>query len=193
MTPRDSGHDFDPKHRIIGAIVVVALAVIFIPMVLGERAVEPPATTAEPPAADTASTAGNKLAITRVGSPERRAAASPAVSAAPPAAAPAREPAPAPPPKTGADMPNKATAAVKPPASGWVVQVGTFSNAANADRLGRKLRAGGQAVLAERVDLQSGRAVRLRVGPFPDRAAALKARERIRKDVGVQGVVLAYP
>jgi DedD protein len=81
----------------------------------------------------------------------------------------------------------------KPPSSGWVVQVGTFSNAANAARLEQKLRAQRQPVLTERVDVNGTSAVRLRVGPFRDRAAALKARERINKDVGVKGVVLAYP
>jgi len=55
------------------------------------------------------------------------------------------------------------------------------------------LRAQGQPVLSERVSLGGNNAVRLRVGPLRDRAAALKARERINKDVGVKGVVLAYP
>jgi DedD protein len=73
------------------------------------------------------------------------------------------------------------------------VQVGTFSNTANATRLEKMLRAQGQPVLSERVSLGGNNAVRLRVGPFRDRAAALKARERINKDVGVKGVVLAYP
>jgi DedD protein len=36
-----SNADFNPKHRIVGAIIVVSLAVIFVPMILDER--EPPA------------------------------------------------------------------------------------------------------------------------------------------------------
>ena len=74
-----------------------------------------------------------------------------------------------------------------------MVQVGTFANAANANRLEQKLRAEGQPVRAEQIKIDTGKAVRLRVGPFDDRAAALKAQERIQKDVGVKGVVLAYP
>lgn len=188
MTSRDSGQDFDPKHRIVGAVVVVVLAVIFIPMVLGERA--PPA--AEPPlTAGPAAGAENKVAVTKVSRPAPAGAASPAVATDSSPSAPAKEAAPpvAPPKASSA----KATTAAKRPAGGWVVQVGTFSNVGNADRLERKLRAGGQPVLAERIDFEGGKAVRLRIGPFQDRAAALQARERIQKDVGVQGVVLAYP
>ena len=78
-------------------------------------------------------------------------------------------------------------------ASGWVVQVGTFADTANAARLESKLRSQGQAVLTERIELDGRKAVRLRVGPFAERAAALRAQQRIEKDVGVKGVVLAYP
>src|SRR3989344_1361412 len=42
MADRDDARPvFNPKHRIVGAIVLVALVVIFVPMVLNER--EPPA------------------------------------------------------------------------------------------------------------------------------------------------------
>lgn len=200
MKQKDSGQDFDPKHRIIGAIVVVVLAVILIPMILGER--EPPApptvsptlVSDEPPAEE------NKVAITRVTPPgaigqveqpsEPKAAADAALAPTPAkqAVKPVAEPKPAP---VVAKTP--APAATKPVNSGWVVQVGTYSNAANATRLERKLRAEGQPVLTERITLAGGKAVRLRVGPFADRTAALKAQERIQKDVGVKGVVLSYP
>ncbi|MBI5611649.1 MAG: hypothetical protein HY942_01055, partial [Gammaproteobacteria bacterium] len=42
MTERDDNHDFDPKHRIVGAVILVALAVIFLPMILNKQP-EPPA------------------------------------------------------------------------------------------------------------------------------------------------------
>ncbi len=190
MTQRDSGHDFDPKHRIIGAVVVVTLAVIFIPMVLGERAPRISSNTQESvTAAASAPATGNKVAVTKV-TPLASVSEAPAPKA-PPAPAPAKTPAVAAEPRPVASAPAPVDA--KRPASGWVVQVGTFANTANATRLEQKLRAEGQTVLVERVEVEAGKAVRLRVGPFRDRTAAAKAQERIHKELGVQGVVLAYP
>lgn len=188
MTNRDASTDFDPKHRIIGAVVVVALAVIFVPMVLGER--EAPAPGVAPLVAAPSAEAENKVAVTRV-PPPASATAAVAPSAVPPAGEPESA---APPPQPAAPAKAAGSAEAKTvPGNGWVVQVGTFANARNATRLEQKLKAEGQPVRAERVSLSSGKAVRLRVGPFRERAAALKAQERIQKDVGIKGVVLAYP
>lgn len=189
MTNRDAPHEFDPKHRIIGAIVVVALAVIFVPMILSQR--EAPSEAPAPANAPSGqATEENKVAITKV-PPPPPALTDPVKPIPAVSAPPAQEPA-----KTAAvESKPAAPAAAKPtpPSSGWVVQVGTFSNTANATRLEQKLRADGQPVRAEHVQLDSGKAVRLRVGPYRDRASAVKAQERIQKDVGVKGVVLAFP
>ncbi len=206
MTNRDSSQEFDPKHRIIGAVVVVVLAVILVPLILSQRETPPatgPVSSAVP---GTSNAEETKVAVTKVPPPPPMLTAKPtvpsdAVSPSPPAASSPRavpesvksavsEPKPA----ASATGTAGAVASKQPSANGsWVVQVGTFSNAENATRLEQKLRAEGQPVRAERVQLDSGKAVRLRVGPFADRAAALKAQERIQKDVGVKGVVLAYP
>lgn len=205
MTQRDTDQpSFDPKHRIIGAIVVVVLAVILLPIVLSDRPPSP-----EPNSANTAppsepATGDNKVAVTVVSRPPAAAepANIPAASPPPPLNTPAPVPAPAPAskptpakpaPEAKAAPKSAAPTETKPVASGWVVQVGTFSNAANAAKLEQKLRAHGDSVRAEQINLEGGKAVRLRVGPFPDRNAALKAQDRIQKDIGVKGVVLAYP
>jgi DedD protein len=196
MTNRDDTRQFDPKHRIIGAIVVVATAVILVPLLLGQRDA-PPDSSSLPSGA--AAREGNKVAITQVTPPP---ALEPAKPASPPAAAPANPSAspasPATPASAKAPTGSVTTATKADPkhavaSSGWVVQVGTFANAANANRLEQKLRAGGQPVRAEQIKIDTGKAVRLRVGPFDDSVAALKAQERIQKDVGIKGVVLAYP
>jgi DedD protein len=212
MTQRDSGQSFDPKHRIIGAVVIVALAVVLVPMILGER--EPPlessAESPAKPAGITASAAGQtpdadtKVAVTVVTPAVKSKTPKPDAPAVPVAAAPvapATEPAKEPPqesiktaatkPVTVAKAPAKVPAA--PVTNGWVVQVGTFSNADNATRVEEKLRALGQTVRAERVTLDNGKAVRVRVGPFADKVAALKAQDRIQKETGIKVVVLAYP
>jgi DedD protein len=199
MTQRESGQDFDPKHRIVGAIIVVALAVIFIPMILSDRESSTDQPDAQVIAPDNSLDEPNKVAVTTLAPP----AATTDTAKNAPVETPStdnvkaakqtegRES------KTPTSKPPSAPAApraeTKPPSSGWVVQVGTFSNASNATRLEKKLRAKGQPVLTEKVNVSGSSAVRLRVGPFRDRASALEARERINRDVGVKGVVLAYP
>lgn len=198
MTNRDAPHDFDPKHRIIGAVVVVALVVIFVPMILSQR--DPPSEAAtSPPPAPTGEGAAEetKVAITKV--PPPPALTEPVKTvASEPAKASAAEPAKAAPspPKPVVTMAKPAPShTAKQPTvnNGWVVQVGTFSNTANATRLEQRLRAAGQPVRAEQLQMENGKAIRLRVGPFRDRATAVKAQERIQKDVDVKGVVLAFP
>lgn len=72
-----------------------------------------------------------------------------------------------------------------------MVQVGTFSNPANARRLSEKLKNQKYRVVMKVVALKSGRAVRVRVGPFRSKQGAADARDRINKKNGIKGVVLA--
>ncbi|MFL6653617.1 MAG: SPOR domain-containing protein [Sulfurifustis sp.] len=200
MTHKDSPQDFDPKHRILGAVIIVALAVIFVPLVLRERSTVPVTENPENARTSSASGAENRVVVTEVPPPGTATKPATSVPVAPVAeptktvtvelkpAAVEPKPAPAAEPKPVAE-PKTAPA----PSTGWVVQVGTFANAANASRLEQKLRAEGQPVRADQIQLETGKAVRLRVGPFRDRAGALKAQERIQKELGVKGVVLAYP
>lgn len=203
MTQRESGQDFDPKHRIVGAIVVVVLAVIFIPMILSNRESPADRPDAQAVAPGESGSEQNKVAVTKLSPPETKEELTEAAAPATPQTGKTGVTSPAPEsadPKASAATspasPTKAPAAAvdtKHPTSGWVVQVGTFSNSANAARLEQKLRARGQPLLVERISLGGNEAVRLRVGPFHDRAAALKAQQRINREVGVKGVVLAYP
>lgn len=215
MTQKDPS-DFDPKHRIIGAVIIVALAVIFVPMILDRRSAPETPNVSEIPAPTSAPE--NKVVVMPVPPPEPKPSAA-AVEAQSPKSTVASEPskpAAAPPPKAANDKPAAATkpetktasaapakTTVKPAAipepkaapvkSGWVVQVGTFANAANATRLEEQLKKHGHAVSRERVASNGGNALRLRVGPFKDKTLAIKAQGQIQKETGVQGVVLAYP
>jgi cell division septation protein DedD len=69
------------------------------------------------------------------------------------------------------------------------VQVGTFSSTDNATRLRDKLKSLGHSVHTDSVTVGGKKAMRLRVGPFADRAKADKAQAQIRKETGVAGVV----
>jgi len=195
MADRDDARpEFNPKHRIVGAIVLVALVVIFVPMILSGR--EPPpelkGTREAPPRAEITET---KMVVTPVPAEEPKLPEStgavkvvrvpvenkPAPEVKPaaveqPIVAKKSEPAPAKP------------AAVKIE-DGWMVQVGTFTNLQNATRLRDKLKNLGLSVHTDSVTVSGKKAMRLRVGPFADRAKADKAQAQIRKETGVAGVV----
>jgi DedD protein len=180
MADRDNARpEFSPKHRIVGAIVLVALVVIFVPMILSGR--EPPpelrGAREAPPRAEITET---RVLVTPVTPDEATPPeSSEAAQAAPPAEskpAPVAKPAPAKP----------ATVKIE---DGWMVQVGTFSSTDNATRLRDKLKSLGHSVHTDSVTVGGKKAMRLRVGPFADRAKADKAQAQIRKETGVAGVV----
>lgn len=211
MAEKDSEPtSFDPRHRIIGAIIVVSLAVILIPMILDERdapsqlkdANEIPRRSADAEEADT------RVVVTPVGelgadkgkatADDAKAPATASPAPAPESKAPlpepppvARESAPAvakPPVAKPAERPaEKATAT---PADGsWYVQVGVYSNRDNAQRVVEKLKGRGFSVVTDTVKIEGGKATRLRVGPYRDKSAAEKAAARIEKDTGLHGMV----
>ena len=62
----------------------------------------------------------------------------------------------------------------------FVVQLGAFSDAANAARLAAKLRASRFDAYTEVVTTPSGKRTRVRVGPFDSRAQAEQARDRLK-------------
>jgi DedD protein len=181
MADRDDARpEFNPKHRIVGAIVLVALVVIFVPMILSGR--EPPpelkGAREAPPRAEITET---KMVVTPVPAEEPKLPESTETVVQVPV-----EPKPVP-------MPEAKPAPAKPAAvkieDGWMVQVGTFSNTQNAARLRDRLKNLGHSVHADSVTVGGKKAMRLRVGPFADRAKADKAQAQIRKETGVAGVV----
>ncbi|MDO8705146.1 MAG: SPOR domain-containing protein [Sulfuricaulis sp.] len=205
----DARPEFNPKYRIVGAIVLVALVVIFVPMVLNER--EPPAElkgATEAPARKVV--ADTKLVVAPVRNEETRdhevsgvisktitvpvAAESTQQTETKPAA-PADKPAAA--KKTTTEPAPEKSAKVSAPAEkitkGWIVQVGTFSNSENSIHLRDKLKSHGHTVHTETVTVAGKMALRLRVGPFHNKEQAAKAQAQIRKETGVPGAVQSYP
>jgi DedD protein len=213
MAKDDERPQFNPKHRIAGAIILVSLAVIFVPMLLDESgSTAENQTLTKIPERDAAET---KVVIAPVAPPLPELDKTPNVEPAAPAAAPekpavvaksepiAPEPKPASTHTAAVEKKADTTAKAKPVVAkpgdvdkiskGWVVQVGTFANADNAGRLRDKLQGQGYAVNSESVTVQGNKAVRLRVGPYRDKAAASKAQAQLQKDLSIQGVVLAHP
>jgi DedD protein len=214
MAAQDSGPPkFNPKHRIIGAIILVALAVIFIPMLLDETQ-PPPDLKGAPEIPERPATPETKVVVRPVTSPDAK-------DKEKPGAEPAKEPAKEPRADSGgeafkpvapaADKAETKAATAQPSkpqkpekaektdkaemtvAKGWVVQVGVYSNRDNAARVESRLKSHGHTVREEHIKIATGTAVRLRVGPYRDKATAQKARDQIEKDVGEKAAVLPYP
>ncbi|MHB1140751.1 MAG: SPOR domain-containing protein [Sulfuricaulis sp.] len=199
MADRDDARpEFDPKHRIVGAIVLVALVVIFVPMILSGR--EPPpelkGAREAPPRAEVTET---KTVVTPVPveqpqPPESSEAMK--VVEVPVEPKPVPESKPAAPAEKPAEAKKPDPAPAKPAAAkiedGWMVQVGTFTNLQNATRLRDKLKSLGLSVHTDTVTVSGKKAMRLRVGPFADRAKADRAQAQIRKETGVAGVVQSH-
>lgn len=194
MADRDDARpEFNPKHRIVGAIVLVALVVIFVPMILSGR--EPPPElkgAREAPAPEVTET---RMVVTPVPVDEAKPPESGEavkVVQVPVGPQPAPETQPAPSAEKPVETKKPEPAPAKPAAkieNGWMVQVGTFTNLQNAARLRDKLKGLGLSVHTDSVTVGGKKAMRLRVGPFADRAKADKAQAQIRKATGVAGVV----
>jgi len=202
------------KKRLIGAVVLVSLVVIFVPMLVeDEPAVSPqitetniplrpnlpePAQESEregvvaPDAAD-GEGAGAPPAISLPLPPAEPAGAPPPAVEPPPEATP-EEPAPTAPVQTPA--PKPASKPTEPPPSrpsGWVVQVASFSDKGNADQTLARLRLEGYDSFLEQINVKGKMLYRVRVGPEVERARADALQGRIARELKLQGQVLRYP
>ena len=90
-------------------------------------------------------------------------------------------------------QPGRAERVTEPsdPLVRWVVQVGSFSSAANADNLVAKLRLEGLSAYSEQVSRSGSTIYRVRVGPFVDREEAIGAGRRINERLSLDGVVMS--
>jgi DedD protein len=192
------------KERLTGAIILVALIVLLVPELLtgpvhsAPRSAAVASSVEEPPLRSyTIKLADEPHSH---GAPAHSGPEQPAPLASAPA--PAASPAPAP-PAAEAPAAEEATSAPVPPAvtttaathgssaagaaapagtaentGAYVVQLGSFANRANAERLARKVRAQGFPVSVSQGS--SGRLYRVRVGPAHDRAAAGELVQQLR-------------
>lgn len=221
--PDQSESDFDPRHRIVGAVVVVSLLVVLAPLVLnkqhlaeesapvaaGSRIVVTSVREMDARLKDQAGSVAPGMNTGQTGEAQAEAAGAPTDVASSGAEGvvpqPKLLPAPKPLVSTGPDtgkpvavkeragsQPKPATSSSRAVvADGWVVQVGTYANRDNARRLEKRLKGKGYQVMLESVRLQQGEALRVRVGPYGDKSSASSASDRIQRELGLKGVVLA--
>jgi DedD protein len=107
-----------------------------------------------------------------------------------PAVTPAPAATPAPKLQTPSPAPSAAPATAQ---QAWVVQLGVYGNLKTAIDLRERLRKAGHSAFTEEVTTPHGKALRVRVGPELDRAAALSLRDRLARETGHEGIVVGYP
>jgi DedD protein len=187
------------KRRLVGAVVLIALGVIFIPMILdgsgrsGRMTVDveiPPAPVYEvpdrlPPLPSAGSTPPSQEP------PVRSEEAS--LKAVPSAPAPEK---PEPTVSRSVEPEEPATAPKSEGAapSAWVVQVGSFEDQAKALALRDKLRKSGFPSFVEPYRSEGGKTLyRVRVGPELKRELAEQAQSKIKREHKLDGLVVTHP
>jgi DedD protein len=187
------------KQRLVGAIVLVSLAVIFIPMILpggglrdsvNTRKVPPEPDYRFPPPksapiaptmsepvivpmsdAEVQSSTTEKKAISKQTTEIKETQISESVAS------------------TSDKKPK-----VKPDQiTAWIVQVGSFTSASNAKELQDKLRKMGYASFVEAVKTKNGMNYRVRVGPELTRTLADKLQKQLAEKAKLKGMVQSYP
>lgn len=190
------------KERIIGAAVLVLFVVLVVPVFLDGPADDPEMVServllpgqenqktqtvvldrnrTEPVPA--ASNAAQPLAQVAAETAQKKEESPPVVSKAP-------EPAP----KVVTPKPEVKTT---PPATSttgmWAVQLGSFSNKENAEKLAADLRKQGYAAFLSQLATDSGQLHRVRIGPQKDRESAEAMASRLLI-VGHKGQVVPHP
>lgn len=215
-TARGEG-SYSPKHRILGAIIVVSLAVIFLPLILNDNNAPPRPGVAvskldgvpQPetkvfrmPAASLESMPAPATPDAGASQPETTTSQEPVVQRAPPTSVASRprtleqktpSKAVSTPPREQVASQDAIKADTPRKTEGWILQVGTFSSDENAKRLRDRLQKDGFLVNLQNIELKGRKVVRVRVGPFRQKHVAMEARAKIEKEVGLEGVILAYP
>lgn len=182
------------KQRLIGAVVLVILGVIVIPMLLGGEGHSPltKSNIPPPPLSEFSSKiipledvppTGSLNPVPTELAPVVEPPSSPAVSPATPKKAPAQ----------ALPLPESVDKKPAATATGWVVRLGSFASEQNAQALRDQLRSKGYQPLVEKITANGTTLLRVSVGPEPDRGRAEAVRDRLLKEVKLKGGVVPYP
>ncbi len=191
------------KQRLVGAVVLVSLAVIFIPMLLdgGNNSSMPRygSNIPQQPDFDFEPLEIPLQPITPIPA-ERPRVIDKAEPAEPPKTATSKpaQSEPATQTKPVASQPDSvAVEAPKAAASGdsvaWVVQVGSFSQSDNALALRDKLRKNGFTAFVEKYRDTGKTSYRVRVGPELKRATAEKHLQQLQSKLKLSGIIMGHP
>lgn len=80
--------------------------------------------------------------------------------------------------------------------SAWILQLGSFTSESNARSLNQKLRQAGYPAFVELVRKDPGNQItgyRVKVGPEIKRSDAQRLLKNIKNDLGLEGILISYP
>ena len=193
------------KERIIGAIVLVLFVVLVVPVFLDGPPDETEIVTERVTLPGQANQEDRTVVLERDRETPVPAAmlttqpeASPETVQAVAEERPAPEPVPAPPAEAAASAapePEPRKPDVQPAASPtgmWAVQLGSFGERENAERLAAELRKQGFAAFLSQIATDGGQLHRVRIGPQKDRQSAEAMAERLAT-AGHTGQVVPHP
>ena len=190
------------RQRLIGAIALVAVLVVFVPMLLDSEprpqrespALAIPSKTSAPPLP-----VPPKAAVAPVPAPvpAKAGAQLPDAGTLPkthPKVAEAKvlEPSKPPAPKAAPPAAAAPAPAAAPKLEGFAVQVGAFRDEAKLDQASQKLSAAKVPHYTERLEAKAGPLTRLRAGPFATREAAEAAQASLKR-AALDGKVVPLP
>ena len=190
------------KERIIGAVVLVIVVVLVVPIfldgppdkseVVSERVLLPGQDDQKTQTVVLDRDRTDPVPATSSSTPARQ---EPAREDPKPVAVEQKQPEPKTPTPKPAPDPVKEPVAEQPAASTtgmWAVQLGSFSNKDNAEKLAADLRKQGYAAFLSQLAQDGGQLHRVRIGPQKDRESAEAMASRLSK-VGHKGQVVPHP
>lgn len=206
------------KQRLVGAVVIVALAVIFVPMLFEQKSIDtlPPIQESIPLAPDFDPDIRSEVflgpedsgvgGLEEGGSTESQPLSLPPAGDLEPASNEASLiPEPLPPPeepvapvvsKEPVPLAEPRPVAPKGPSDGmpaWVIQVASLATPQSAAELEKKLRDSGFSAFVERAEVRGRLYYRVRVGPEVDRANAERTAADLRSRFRVDTLIKRYP
>lgn len=174
----DRQRAFNPLHRVVGAVVLVALVVVFVPMLVQPSPQPPQPVVASAPVSAPARPARPRQVVPPAPMPR----ASEAVPVAPRPvlhAPPARVAAPAPPPPRPQPARRHRSQRRAVAGGAWYIQVASFAHVTDARHLALRLRRAGFRTHLER---HGADVFRVQIGPYPSRRAADLAQTLLRRN-----------
>ncbi|MBD3671455.1 MAG: SPOR domain-containing protein [Gammaproteobacteria bacterium] len=178
------------KQRLIGAIVLVSLGVIFIPMLLkGPDSIDTPIISSNIPPKPERKTEVIPLKPLPP-KPDKAPVTSIPVEKASPKPSPEAEQEETAAAVTDDNEVSKEDGTQQPDLSGWSVQVGSFSRKSNALSLEGRLRKAGYAAYVEAYQAKSGLRYRVRVGPELSEEKAKSVAAALKRKLGMDGFIV---
>ena len=166
------------KQRVVGAVVLLAIGVVFIPVVFDRERIEPVDRDTQIPNIPTIELVEFSVASTPL----------PVPSTAKPAASifvPDEK-------KAVPEKPEPISHATNGTPNSWVLQIASYRFEGHAEQTRDKLIALGYAAYVRDVETERGKMTRLFVGPKIDKSVLIEAKGVIAKEFGVQPILLKF-